>query len=242
MQYKAFPLYNKKTYIGNLVFTNTTRSDLHLTRIEPLPASCSMAENVKKNISLDKINVDIEALHYPLMRFKKDQNSNLHKLLYRTHFERENHYSEICKWIVSHILNEPAYVQVMPCYRVGFPLNRWVGCFHRDSDFGHSAAEINFICALTAMAGSSALQVEDYPGSFSYISMDLLPGELISFDHIDRLHGCKRNKTGEIVISMDFRFIPLRLSAQAFSFAASTVNTKMALLPGSYFSSEPLLP
>lgn len=201
-----------------------------------------MVQHVTDIISLNKVEIDKELLNYPLARFKRDQNSNLHKLLYETHCERENHYNVTCKWIVSNILNEPAYVQVVPCYRVGFPLNRWVGCFHRDSHFGHSSAEINFVCALTAMKGSSALQVENYPGSFSYTSMDLLPGELISFDHIDRLHGCKRNKTGGIVLSMDFRFIPLRLSTQAFSSVSSTVNTSMALLPGSYFSSEPLLP
>lgn len=221
---------------------NTLRSRLHLTRIDPLPETIAMVQDVSDITFRNKIDIDNEMFNYPLTRFKKDQNSNLHKLLYETHYRRENHYNLICEWIVSHILKEPAYVQVVPCYRVGFPLNRWVGCFHRDSDFGHSLAEINFICALTDMAGSSALQVEDYPGSFSYISMDLLPGELISFDHIDRLHGCKRNKTGKIVLSMDFRFIPLRLSTQAFLSAPSTVNTKMALLPGSYFSSEPLLP
>lgn len=201
-----------------------------------------MVQHVTDIISLNKVEIDKELLNYPLARFKKDQNSNLHKLLYETHYVRKNDYQVVCKWVVSHILKEPAYVQVVPCYRVGFPLNRWVGCFHRDSYFGHSSAEINFVCALTAMKGSSALQVENYPGSFSYTSMDLLPGELISFDHIDRLHGCKRNKTGGIVLSMDFRFIPLRLSTQAFSSASSTVNTSMALLPGSYFSSEPLLP
>jgi len=225
-----------------LVFVNTLRSGLHLTRIDPLPEAIAMVQHVNDITSRNKLDIDDESLNCSLMRFKKDQNSNLHKLLYETHCERENYYKSICEWIVSNILKEPAYMQVVPCYRVGFPLNRWVGCFHRDSDFGHSSAEINFICALTAMKGSSALQVEDYPGSFSYISMDLLPGELISFDHIDHLHGCKRNKTGEIVLSMDFRFIPLRSSTQAFASASSTVNTSMALLPGSYFSSEPLLP
>ena len=45
-------------------------------------------------------------------------------------------------------------------YSFGLPDNRWVGSYHRDSDFGYSDYELNAICALTPMHASAALHVE----------------------------------------------------------------------------------
>lgn len=225
-----------------LVAQFSLREQLHITRFGPSVHSLSFVSHVERLLAARQGELAVVAAGQPLMRFMQDQNSPVHRWLYESHPERDADYRAICQLAVREVIKEPAYAQVMPCYRVGFPGNRWVGCFHRDSDFGHSPAEVNVICALTAMAGSAALQVEDSPGSCCYESLDLKRGELVTFDHIDRLHGCKRNRTGQLVMSIDFRFIPVSLAGLAFSSAATTVNTQMPLLPGAYFSAEPLLP
>ena len=70
--------------------------------------------------------------------------------------------------------------------------------------------------------------------------MELEAGEIILFDHIDRLHGCPLNREGVSVVSIDFRFVPVRFAEAAFRDAASSINTGTAFLPGHYFTVEPL--
>jgi hypothetical protein len=65
-------------------------------------------------------------------------------------------------------------------------------------------------------------------------------GEVILFDHIDRLHGCPINREGVSVASIDFRFVPVRFAQEAFSSQAMSINTSTAFLPGHYFTAEPL--
>jgi len=225
-----------------LVSQFALREQLHTTRFDPTPHSLSFVSHVERLLAARQGELAAAAAAQPLMRFMHDQQSPVHRWLYESHSARAGDYRALCQWVVQKVIREPAYAQVTPCYRVGFPDNRWVGSFHCDSDFGHSPAEVNVICALTAMEGSAALQVEHSPGSSSYESLDLQRGELVTFDHIDRLHGCKLNRTGQLVMSIDFRFVPISLAAQAFDSASTTVNTGMALRPGAYFTAEPLLP
>ena len=179
----------------------------------------------------------------PMAQLGKDQHSNVHRWLYDSHHQRQEAYHQLCSQVVKHLIKEPCYVQQVPTYRVGFPGNRWVGSYHRDSDFGHPRQELNLICAFTPMAGSAALQVERSSGSYDYHPLELKTGEMVMFDHIGRLHGCARNRTGKLVLSIDFRFIPERFAKEAFgSGTVLTINTALPLNPGGYFSAEPLRP
>lgn len=220
----------------------TLREAFHETRFFIDEFSIPFIKNVESSLKSREEELETLKSSIPIMRFGRDQNSIVHSWLYTGHIERQEQYRLICSSIVRDIFKEPCYYQATPCYRVGFPGNRWVGSFHRDSDFGHSNSELNVILALTDMHDSSALQVETFPGSFKYQSLNMKQGEFIVLNHIDLLHGCKINRTGKIVMSIDFRFIPLSASVLAFTNPSVTVNSLMPMKPGGYFSADILSP
>jgi len=186
------------------------RRDLHLHRLQACAEARAFADAVAEAIGLPLTQLHEYVGPYPLFQPGADNSTDTH------------------------------HVQVIPTYRFGLPGNRWVGSFHRDSDFGHSGYELNAICALTPMPASAALHVEQTAGAHDFAPMDLQAGEVILFDHIDRLHGCPLNREGVSVASIDFRFVPVRFAAAAFRDAASSINTGTAFLPGHYFTAEPL--
>jgi hypothetical protein len=177
---------------------------------------------------------------YPLFQPAADNTTATHQRFYAQHAHQRIQYLDLCRRVIRDLIGEPCYVQAIPTYRFGLPGNRWVGSFHRDSDFGHSPYELNAICALTPMVGSAALQVEQVPGSHHFAPLELEPAEVVLFDHIDRLHGCLRSREEHSVASIDFRFVPERFAAAAFATTASSVNTATPLVPGAYFSLHPL--
>jgi hypothetical protein len=215
------------------------RRTLHLHRISGSREGQAFAEAVARAIALP-----LEALHehvgpYPLFRPGDDNSTDTHQRFYGQHQHQQALYDDLCRRVIEEI-GERCYVQRIPTYRFGVPGNRWVGNFHRDSDFGHSRYELNAICALTPMAGSAALHVEQTTGARDFAPMELQTGELILFDHIDRLHGCPINREGVSVASVDFRFVPVRFAQEAFRSEATSINTGTAFLPGHYFTAEPL--
>ena len=142
--------------------------------------------------------------------------------------------------MINDLVGEPCYVQTIPCYRFGLPNNRWVGGFHHDSDFGHSGWELNAICAFTPAHNTAALQVEKEIGNGDFEPLQLKAGDVVMFDHIERLHGCVPNREDHSVASIDFRFVPERFANDAFKHADHSINTKTPMLPGGYFSKEPI--
>ena len=215
------------------------RRDLHRKRITGTTEGTKFAAAVAKSIGLP-----LQLLHqhvgpYPLFLPGSDNTTETHQRFYAQHAQQDALYQALCRRVVD-VIGEPCFVQRIPTYRFGLPGNRWVGNYHRDSDFGHSVYEFNAICALTAMQASAALHVEQEPGSHSFDPLELAAGDLILFDHIDRLHGCPLNREGVSVASIDFRFVPERYASEAFRTDATSLNTGTAFLPGYYFTEEPI--
>lgn len=215
------------------------RRDLHRHRITGTLEGALFATEVASSMGLP-----LEALHehvgpYPLFLPGSDNTTETHQQFYSQHAKQERLYLALCRRVVE-VIGEPCFVQRIPTYRFGLPGNRWVGNYHRDSDFGHSGYEFNAICALTVMKDSAALHVERDAGSHCFEPLELDAGELILFDHIDRLHGCPLNREGVSVASIDFRFVPERFATEAFRTDATSLNTGTAFLPGHYFTKEPI--
>ena len=215
------------------------RRDLHRHRITGTTEGTRLATAVT-----GAIGVPLETLHehvgpYPLFLPGSDNTTETHQRFYDQHAQQESLYQALSRRVVD-VIGEPCFVQRIPTYRFGLPGNRWVGSYHRDSDFGHSGYEFNAICALTVMRGSAALHVERDAGTHCFEPLDLEVGEVILFDHIDRLHGCPLNREGVSVASIDFRFVPERFASEAFRSSATSLNTGTAFLPGHYFTEEPI--
>jgi len=215
------------------------RRELHLQRISASQEALAFVQAVAAAVALPLEALQAHVGPYPLFQPGADNSTDTHQRFYGQHEQQQELYAALCRRVIA-VIGEPCYVQRIPTYRFGLPENRWVGNFHRDSDFGHSCYELNAICALTAMAGSAALHVEQTAGAHDFVPLELAAGDLILFDHIDRLHGCPLNREGVSVASIDFRFVPERFAAQAFCSDATSINTGTAFLPGHYFSEEPL--
>jgi len=225
--------------VDTLQVAEDLRRALHLQRITASPEGQAFSAAVAEAIALPLQALQEHVGPYPLFRPGQDNSTGTHQRFYGQHSQQQELYQSLCRRVIQRI-GEPCYVQQIPTYRFGLPDNRWVGNFHRDSDFGHSSYELNAICALTPMHASAALHVEATAGGRDFVPMELEAGELILFDHIDRLHGCPINREGSSVASVDFRFVPVRFAEQAFRSEATSINTGTAFLPGQYFSAEPL--
>lgn len=215
------------------------RRDLHLHRLQDCAEARAFADAVAEAIGLPLTQLHEHVGPYPLFQPGADNSTDTHQRFYGQHARQQTLYDALCRRVIATI-GEPCYAQRIPTYRFGLPDNRWVGNFHRDSDFGHSVFELNAICALTPMPNTAALHVERTAGAHDFEPMELAAGEVILFDHIDRLHGCPLNREGVSVASIDFRFVPVRFAEAAFRGDATSINTGTAFLPGHYFTAEPL--
>ena len=225
--------------VDTLQVAGDLRRALHLQRVTSSAEGQAFAAAVADAIALPLQALQEHVGPYPLFQPGQDNSTDTHKRFYGQHSQQQALYQALCRRVIQRI-GEPCYVQQIPTYRFGLPDNRWVGNFHRDSDFGHSRYELNAICALTPMRASAALHVEATAGARDFAPLELETGELILFDHIDRLHGCPINREGSSVASVDFRFVPVRFAEQAFRSEATSINTGTAFLPCHYFSAEPL--
>jgi ectoine hydroxylase-related dioxygenase (phytanoyl-CoA dioxygenase family) len=79
--------------------------------------------------------------------------------------------------------------------------------FHRDRDYGHRPAEINYSVALTPCFGTNAIWIESREGREDYQPMELEPGEMVEFDGASLKHGALHNTTGVCRVSFDFRVV-----------------------------------
>lgn len=225
----------------SLLQASEMRQRLHKRKLKQQQEGIALANALEHHLG-----VPLQHLHqyfgpYPLFKLGSDSNTPLHKKLYQLHHYLKNLYQALCSRVINDLVGEPCYVQTIPCYRFGLPNNRWVGCFHNDSDFGHSGWELNAICAFTAADNTAALQVEKEIGNGDFEPLQLKAGDVVMFDHIERLHGCVPNRENHSVASIDFRFIPERFAGDAFKHADNSINTKTPMLPGGYFSKEAMI-
>ncbi|GGZ97281.1 streptomycin biosynthesis protein StrG [Streptomyces bluensis] len=93
------------------------------------------------------------------------------------------------------------YVQRVPTFRVHLRNSLAVGEWHRDRDFGHDPAEVNYWVPLTSAYGSNTLWIDKEPVHAEY-------GDVIVFDGANSWHGNVINDTEHSRVSMDFRTIP----------------------------------
>jgi hypothetical protein len=103
----------------------------------------------------------------------------------------------------------PLLYQARPTFRMLFPEMSGESRFHRDRDYGHQAAEINYSVALTPCFGTNAIWIESREGLEDYQPIELEPGEMVEFDGATLKHGALRNATEVCRVSFDFRVLPV---------------------------------
>jgi len=96
---------------------------------------------------------EILKLKYEKFEVDTDQDTEIHKTFYK--HMKENFTSEYKRFIRKEIF--PAYseailFQKFPTFRVSLPDNVAVGGFHKDSDYNHSALEVNYFLPFQQLA------------------------------------------------------------------------------------------
>ena len=185
-----------------------------------------------------------ESLHLFLGNFNKfnrsnDQNTLAHRVFYSNFKEKlEPLYQKFQRDVIVKIIKVPFYYQVIPTFRIGLPGNKFVGEYHKDSDYNHKPYEVNFNLGICNYLGDSALKTETFKNSGKFFTKECPYGEIFSFDHIDCLHGSDPNKTALTMVSFDFRIAIKSLFYEDDS--ASSINMRTKFSPGFYFSKNEL--
>lgn len=148
-------------------------------------------ENILGTRELEEIRADLE-----LQQPGKDQATPFHKKYYAGNAS----FLALYRKFVSEYLGagpELLYQRV-PTFRIHLPGNLAVGAWHRDTEYGHNPAELNYWVPVTDARESSTIHFEKTgPVNLGY-------GQILVF-HGDLLHGNLVNQTGKTRVSFDFR-------------------------------------
>lgn len=194
-----------------------------------------------KEILENIFGVDLENIHNWLGDFSvfnkdTDQNTIIHKVFYANFDEKiSSLYKHFIENEIANFIPSDFYYQLVPTFRVGLPGNKFVGEYHKDSNYNHQDYELNINLGLSNYFGDASLKAETEPNSNIFTSLECPYGQIFSFDHINCLHGCETNSTNKTMISFDFR---LALSNFYFESSAKSVTIGRGFKTGSYFSKE----
>ncbi|MEU9794616.1 streptomycin biosynthesis protein StrG [Streptomyces sparsogenes] len=168
------------------------------TRLRYDVTDIPIAELVREILAVD----DLEGLagtDRPATR-ESDQSTDHHKRFY----DSFDVIAPIYRKLAQEVLGSDAeshYVQRVPTFRVHLQGSLAVGEWHRDRDFGHDPAEVNYWVPLTRAYGNNTLWIDREPVHAEY-------GDVIVFDGANSWHGNVVNDTPTSRVSMDFRTIP----------------------------------
>lgn len=141
-----------------------------------------------------------------------DQSQGLHRQFYSgmdLDLEFYDLYTSFIREVVYPRFNEKLIYQKFPTFRVHQPDNIAVFGWHRDRDYNHSPAEINYFMPITKAFGTNTIWHESKQGLEDYHPMEVDYGALVEWDGANCKHGNKENDTGKTRISFDFRVLSL---------------------------------
>ena len=194
-----------------------------------------------KDVLESLFGVELENIHQWLGEYSEfskdnDQNTIVHKVFYANFEEKiSSLYFDFIKNEIANFIPNDFYYQLIPTFRVGLPGNKFLGEYHKDSNYNHQDYELNINLGLSNYLGSACLRTEKKPDSKNFISLECPYGQVFSFDHINCLHGCEINSTDKTMISFDFR---LALSNFYFKSSAKSISNRTSFNTGEYFSKE----
>ncbi|MEU9717408.1 streptomycin biosynthesis protein StrG [Streptomyces sp. NPDC047976] len=168
------------------------------TRLRYDVATVPLAGLVREVIEVD----DLEGLAASewLATRETDQSTPYHKRFYDNFDTVSPAYRALARQLLGDTADD-VYLQRVPTFRVHLRNSVAVGSWHRDRDFGHDPAEVNYWVPLTRAFGNNTLWIDNEPVHAEY-------GEVITFDGANSWHGNVVNDTEISRVSMDFRTIP----------------------------------
>lgn len=125
-------------------------------------------------------------------------------------------YERFVREVIRPQYDGPIYYQTKPSHRILFADVPGQSRFHRDADYGHDPAEVNYWVALTPAYGTNTFWIESEEGKGDYRPVEAMPGQYVRFRGSILSHGAKNNTTGKSRVSFDFRVIPAAQAPAAY--------------------------
>ncbi|MGB7395049.1 MAG: hypothetical protein WA913_11700, partial [Pricia sp.] len=116
-------------------------------------------------------------------------------------------YRDFIDEVIRPRFGDKIYYQEKPTHRILYADAPGVSRFHRDRDYGHNPREINFFVPQTKAFDTNTLWIESEEGKEDFEPVILKPGEFLTFDGANLMHGAKENHTGKTRVSFDFRIL-----------------------------------
>lgn len=114
------------------------------------------------------------------------------------------------------LFDDPIYYQIKPSHRIFFKDLKGEIRFHKDRDYGHHPAEINYFVPQTAAFDTNTLWIESEEGKGDYLPVELEIGEYACFNGVGLRHGAMKNASGRTRVSFDFRILPVSAAPKDF--------------------------
>jgi hypothetical protein len=181
-------------------------------------------------LGVDDLTQLPEPPHLTLLRREDDQQLGIYRQFYSHMDEFRQLYEAFVAHVAPGIMQEAYCFQAVPNLRIQYANNVAVGEIHRDRDYHHPSAEVNFWTPLTDAWDTNTIWVEYQQDRMAPISGG--PGEVIVFDAANVRHGNVLNKTGCTRVSIDFRCLAL---SQYRENDERTLNSGLAFRVGEFY-------
>lgn len=117
-------------------------------------------------------------------------------------------YERFIREVIRPQYDEAIYYQQRPSHRILFADTPGQSRFHRDRDYGHHGAEVNYLLVQTPAYATNTIWIESQEGKRDFHPIELKVGEYLRFKGVDLEHGAQLNETGRSRVSFDFRVLP----------------------------------
>ena len=194
---------------------------------------------MKEILGVDRLDLIHKEATWPLLTRDRDQSTPYHRLYYVKYRDyMSTLWYSFIKEVVSPLFDENIYYQSIPTFRVQIPGNVGVGEYHHDSDYGHADGAVNIFLPMVDLNSHNTIWAESAPGKEDYSPIKVNYGEFALWDGINLKHGNKQNPSNSTRVSIDARL--LEVSKYNTTTAKSSINLKVKLEPGAYYSKRPV--
>ncbi len=163
---------------------------------------------------LSALRSDVEDAEGSNSLYKNMEQATLYQNLYAglsgaTGQQFYDTYKRFVREVIQPQYNEPIFYQKKPSHRILFYNNPGESRFHRDRDYGHSTAEINYSVPQTDAFDTNTFWIESEEGKEDFQPINMKLGQFVRFHGASLMHGARANTTGKSRVSFDFRIVPL---------------------------------
>ncbi|MEX0966936.1 MAG: hypothetical protein WD077_06840 [Bacteroidia bacterium] len=163
-----------------------------------------------------------EAIKNENSLYKNMEQSKWYKLLYSKLNSGEGEafyemYEKFIQEVIRPQYPEAIFYQARPTHRIHFSNGSGISRFHRDSDYGHNLAEVNYSVPQTPAFDTNAIWIESEEGKADFQPMNMQPGQYAEFKGCSLMHGARKNETGATRVSFDFRVMPVSAAPDVYT-------------------------